>query len=335
MTGKKELLANFLFSNSAVTNLRMLWPHPNLSILAYHRVVPLPDSRYPYVKGVISCDTETFDRQLGFVRKHFDVLNFRDIREIHLAGEEIPPNSLVLTFDDGYADNYLNMLPVLESHDMTAVVFLATHYVDSGELFWVDKLAYTVNRMRPQTLVFLDGKHRFEVRDETREQVRRELGRLCASVSFSDHLRILGELEAQAGQSPGKDDYELARPLTWAEVVELERAGVEIGGHTVTHGFLDRMTSDEIETELRDSKHAIDRHLENNAITVCYPAGKYTDEVLRIAASCGYEYGCSYRHGSARYTPGIRFEIPRIHVDYDVTLPLFKANLTLPGVFLT
>ena len=334
MTSKRDMLANLLFTNNLFEKLQLLTPSKNLSILAYHRVVPLPDDAFPYVKGVISCDEATFDRQLDFIKKYFNVINFHQLHEILQANEDIPPNSLILTFDDGYADNYTNMLPILEHHGMTAVVFLATHYIDTGDLFWVDELAYTVMRMPEQRLEFLDGEHVFDITGSTREASRRAIGRLCASVSFADHMRIMRELRAQVDITPSADEYELARPLTWHEVTELDRAGVEIGGHTVTHGFLDRMTRQEIEFELGASKTAIERHLEKKVLTVCYPAGKYSDEVLEIARNCDYTYGCSYLHGSAEYRADLQFTIPRIHVDYDVRDPLFKANLVLPKVFL-
>ena len=311
-----------------------MWSHRNLSILALHRIAPLPDENYPFVKGVISCDVDMFDRQLAFVKKHFNVINFRDVLQIHEAENDIPPNSLILTFDDGYADNYTQMLPVLESHGLTAVVFLATHYIETGELFWVDKLAFAVNRCSPCRLSFLSDRYVFDITDGNREQVRRKIGHLCATVDFSEHMQIMQELDEQVEIKLSEEDYELARPLTWGEVAALEKAGVEIGSHTVMHGFLDRMSFPEIERELRESKEAIDKQLSEPAITVCYPAGKYTREVLDLARQCGYKYGCSYRHGTAVYSSDLQFVMPRIHVDYDIGFQLFKANLILPSIFL-
>lgn len=334
MIRKKELLANLLFSNEFLAKAFYLRKHQNLSILAYHRVLPTVDKSYPFVRGVMSCNPEMFDMQLTFLKKHFNVINFRDLEEIHQLKEDIPPSSLILTFDDGYADNYSHMLPILKSHDLTATVFLTTHYIDTGELFWVDRLAYKINNMPEGRLELLDGTQAYEVKNTNREEVRRQIGQLCSSLTFRQHFQLLDEIYNLVDVEPTEEEYELARPMSWDEVIELDKSGVEIGTHTVMHGFLDRMTRDEIKIELLDSKETITKRLQKEAITICYPAGKYNDNVISMAHQCNYKYGCSYLHGTAKYTDKLQYQIPRIHVDDDVGMPLFKAYLTLPELFL-
>jgi peptidoglycan/xylan/chitin deacetylase (PgdA/CDA1 family) len=335
--GKKAMLAQLLFGSSALAE-RLLagMASDRLLVLAYHRIGELPGPNYPFQHEIMSATPEQFDRQLGFLKKHFHVTNFHELAEIEQAGRTIPKNSIVITFDDGYADNYEVALPLLQKHGATAVVYLSTGFIDAQAPFWFEMLSYHVMRMKPGFLTLNRENFRLELTETNRMEIRRELGQALRVVSDSTRCLMLEELRDQSGVTPSAQELEMVRPLTWDEVGSLDRAGIEIGSHTVSHPFLVQLDDRELLTELSSSKARIEEQIGRVVSSLSYPTGgsEYFDSrSMRIASECGYRYAVSYDHSTVRTSQMQRFAIPRIHVEPNVEWPLFKANLMLPRLF--
>src|SRR5215471_15904890 len=107
----------------------------SLRILAYHRVLDADPSDFAYDEGVISATTEAFYHQMDFVRRNFDVLTFRELHAIEMEGKDRPRRALIITFDDGYRDNYTQAFPVLRHMGLPATIFLATGHIGRSRLF--------------------------------------------------------------------------------------------------------------------------------------------------------------------------------------------------------
>src|ERR1700690_3734085 len=108
-----------------------------LTVLAFHRVADhdLNDikSSLPY----LFVTKDSFAQQLDFIKRHYKVINFKELKE-HIAKNDLPPNSLILTFDDGYEDNYCNALPQMRNLKMPAVMFITANKIgsDDGQPYW-------------------------------------------------------------------------------------------------------------------------------------------------------------------------------------------------------
>jgi peptidoglycan/xylan/chitin deacetylase (PgdA/CDA1 family) len=108
----------------------LVWPvRPVLSILIYHRVLPVPD---PLRAG--EPDATRFDQQMRYLARHFSVLPLREAFRRLRAGT-LPRRACCITFDDGYADNLTVALPILEKYGLPATIFIATGYLDGGRMF--------------------------------------------------------------------------------------------------------------------------------------------------------------------------------------------------------
>lgn len=335
--GKKELLAKVLFGSGTLVE-RVLGSRPSdrLLVLAYHRICDLPAEGYPFQHETVSATPEQFDRQLDFIKRRFEVVNFHRLAEMEKSGDPLPPNLLVITFDDGYEDNYTVALPILKAHGLTATVYVSTGFIDSGQPFWFEMLSYYVMRMKPGVIRLRESELHLELTDANRHEVRRVIGRGMRVVADRTRLAMLEELKQQAGVAPSDDELALVRPLSWQQVRTLDAAGVEIGSHTVTHPFLVQLDDEELAAELGGSKARIEEETGRKVSSLAYPTGgsEFFDErAVRLAGEFGYRYAVSYDHATVRADSLKRFEIPRIHVEPEVSDPLFKANLMLPRVF--
>lgn len=86
-----------------------------IGIVMYHYVRDLKHSRYPGIKGL---DYALFKEQIRFFSESFHVITMEQLIEHYISGAELPEDAILLTFDDGYIDNYLYVLPVLKEYHM-------------------------------------------------------------------------------------------------------------------------------------------------------------------------------------------------------------------------
>src|SRR5262249_31863190 len=115
-----------------------------LRILAYHRILDQSDAHLPFLfdDGVISASTASFRSQMDYVRRNFDVISFSDLCDIEGSCGCRPRRPLIVTFDDGYRDNYTEAFPVLKELGIPATVFVTTAHMGSNSLFWWDLVAF-------------------------------------------------------------------------------------------------------------------------------------------------------------------------------------------------
>ena len=140
----KRRLAASVFGNEIARRVWWRNPRPGLRILAYHRVLDDDESSFPFDEEVISATTDDFCRQMKFARDNFEIISFRDLEICEQQGRPWPKRALIITFDDGYRDNYTNAFPILREFGLTATIFLTAGHIGLRELFWWDLVAYCI-----------------------------------------------------------------------------------------------------------------------------------------------------------------------------------------------
>ena len=92
-----------------------------LSIIMYHYVRDLKNSRYPNINGL---DLDLFKEQIDFLYKNFHVVTMEQVVDASRGEGELPENAVLLTFDDGYIDHFTNVFPVLCNYGMQGSIFI-------------------------------------------------------------------------------------------------------------------------------------------------------------------------------------------------------------------
>lgn len=111
--------------------------------------------------------------------------------------------------------------------------------------------------------------------------------------------------------------------MSWDQVAELDRGGIDVGSHSVSHPDLSSLPAADLKRELSDSAGAISAHLGHPVYWLCYPAGKYDDDVIRYARESGYLLAFTTEPGE-QHNSGAPFEIKRYRVRNDTGLEGFK-----------
>src|SRR5579863_6872388 len=155
MIDKKTLLARCLVAGRVLSPLARIRSayRADIPILAYHRVWDIRDEdAFPFDVELVSACTADFRWQMEYVRENFDPITFGKLLQI-LDGEmRSPPRPIIITFDDGFDDNFQNAFPILDALDVPATIFLSTGYIGGEQTFWYDRLARLILQAPPNEL---------------------------------------------------------------------------------------------------------------------------------------------------------------------------------------
>ncbi len=341
MIDKKLLLAKCLVSGRVLSPLSRIRAacRTDIPILAYHRIWDIgEEDKFPFDVELVSACIADFRWQMEYVRQNFDPITFDKLLKIIDGEISAPPRPIIITFDDGFEDNYQHAFPVLNSLDIPATIFLSTGYIGGEQTFWSDRLAQLFLRASTGDLNVsgLGGPIRFSADVASRRQaIRSVLGEL-KRMPNERRLEVLSDLEAEFGSAGDERSAPESRPMNWNQVREMAIAGIEFGSHTVTHPILANLTDDDLRFELVESRRVIEEQIGKSVSVISYPVGgrtAFNDRVRQAVALAGYRLGVSYLPGTNRL-PGIdHYGMCRQHVERYTERPYFAAMLGLPEVF--
>jgi peptidoglycan/xylan/chitin deacetylase (PgdA/CDA1 family) len=279
----------------------------------YHRVTEL--SNDPYLLAVTP---KHFAEQLEVIRRYGVPIRLRQLVEA-LNGGKVPKQAVVVTFDDGYADNLYSAKPLLERYDIPATLFVTTGHVGHPYEFWWDELDRVLlqpGTLPPRLELSVDGcAWQWELgeaatyttadyqRDRTwhiereddptpRHRLHRSLYQLLHNLTERDKQQLLGNLREWAGAEPnGRPTH---RTLSYDELIQSAQGSlVEIGAHTVTHASLATLPVAAQQDEIRHSRACIENILNRPVTSFAYPHGSYTQETVAIVRGAGFAFACA------------------------------------------
>lgn len=308
-------------------------PRPRfLTILNYHRVAP-PTAVAETDSGVQDATPASFESHLRLVREHFNPIALGDLLG-HLEGESLPPNPVLVTFDDGYRDNVDEALPILRRHGVRAVFFIATHYVGERRLYWWDRISWIVKHARRRRFQ-VPGLGQLEVDGEDGSTVERRLHRLVKERRALDLQAFLDEL-AEAADAPWnrtvEDDLVARHVMTWDDVRTLRREGMDVGSHTRTHRVLQTVPYDQLEGELAGSRSDLEAVLGEKIQTIAYPVGRpVRDPAVRQAIeAAGYRLGFTYDTGRQYLRALDPLDVRRFAIERSDSDRVLRVRIALP-----
>jgi peptidoglycan/xylan/chitin deacetylase (PgdA/CDA1 family) len=328
---KSQLLAQIFYHGGGAKALNLLQGTERLTVLAYHRVLDFEPSEYTYFAPNVSATTPMFRQQLDFVRRNFNVIDLAALLAYLRDDEPLPPRPLLITFDDGYLDNYENAAPVLQEYQLPAVIFLTTGRMEEPGPLWWDLCAYYFYAAgTTSTDLPLVGTCSFETPAE-RLAVCQSVAEALKTLSETDRRQALRDIR-QALAAPSHPPANPPLFMSWDHVRELVQSGIACQPHTVTHPILTRTSHEEVYHELATSKAQIEAETSQPALALAYPNGQpgdYDRETLRILRELGYQAAFTLVPGPMPFHEARRhpLEIRRVFLGYRDTFEIFVAKV--------
>lgn len=295
--------------------------HGSLAILIYHRVLPRPDS---FLRGIP--DADQFNNILGLLAAHFNVLPLGEAIE-RLQSEDLPPRAVCISFDDGYADNVEIALPILQCHELPATFFVATGYLDGG-VMWNDIVLETM-RKAPGSTIDLSpiGFDNYPIKTmQDRYTVAEAVIRKIKYLSPDVRQKTLDKLQKAL---PVEMNRQLM--MSTGQLQKLHKAGMMIGGHTVSHPILSSQDQDAACWEIKEGKRILESLIDHSVDYFAYPNGRpgedYTYEHVQLVKDCGYKGAVTTAWGAVSEEDDL-FQLPRF-TPWDRGLSRYMLRLVL------
>lgn len=340
MPGNKNFLADMLVETGLAALARRLRPTiaADLVVLAYHRVFDVSDAKvFPYDLELVSASTDDFRRQMGHLKRNYTVVTMAQVLTALDGGVRLPSRPVVVTFDDGHADNYTNAFPILREFDVPATIFLTTDYIGGERTFWFDHVANLLLRLDTERLHVPGLDETFALTGhESRRWASRKVLRYLARISDVQRRKTISWIEACSANEYPSLHRGLSGAMTWEQVQEMAAAGCDFGSHTVSHPILSQLDAGALEHELVESRTTISQHIGRSVETIAYPEGmehSFNPAVTAAVRRAGYRLGFSYIPGTNVLTRLDRFAVRRLAVERYTSFNRFCAMLEFPEVF--
>jgi peptidoglycan/xylan/chitin deacetylase (PgdA/CDA1 family) len=311
-----------------------------VAILAYHRVVTHDDLSRGYIEPGMYVLHDVFDMQVRWLLERFEILSFSQLLARWKANEwDERKGYCVLTFDDGWLDNYRYAFPILKKYEVPATIFLPTNYIGSNEWFWTEKIAFLLTCLGQPRVTSMQWNRVGAVIAELPGLVRPELvGREGISLTTMGKVirqcKLLPPSEIESLLNRLSEILEVSIPhervtVNWSEVMEMAKNGISFGSHSCSHHLLTRLNEETVQQELQESDRLL-RTLPVGYLPVfCYPNGDNNDAIQDLVKQCQYVAAVGTRPGVEGRHPENMYELNRIgmHNDITETVPLLSFHL--------
>ncbi len=278
---------------SALGGINYRWKKLPAGIYAfnYHRIGNAQEAIFD--RAIFSCSSTAFEKHLQEIKANFTVINTVQLTELLAKGKAFEQRYALITFDDGYIDNYTHALPLLKKYQLPAVFYLVTDFINSKQIPWWDEIAYLLRHssgqsyqlFRSEQYYFLDPKH-----------IDLIIQKIMADIKRSSRYSIaqfLDDIRAKFPQAKEKLSQEKqALFMSWQQAKALQLSGMEIGSHTISHKILSQLSAKEQANEIIASKQILEAQLNCQLNSIAYPVGRYycyNQTSLNYAKEAGYK----------------------------------------------
>lgn len=288
MQTSKRLIVRMLEVSGGLKFLR--WYNRFIpQVLMYHRIID-----QPFISGLAPAE---FERQIAYIAKHFRVVAMDELMN-EINHNTIKPHSIALTFDDGHGDFYENAWPILKKYQVPASLYITTGFVNGDLWLWPDLLKFAILNCKNKK-IHLEPIGNLSLEKEHLTNSWHLLGDYCLTLETQKRIDFIHAFACAANVLLPENPVVPFTPVSWQQLTEMQRDGLNIGSHTVSHPILKSLPISEVKYELASSAQMIADKLRIFPKGICYPNGRLADindDVITQAKILGYQYGLLARN---------------------------------------
>ncbi|MCB0262124.1 MAG: polysaccharide deacetylase family protein [Calditrichaeota bacterium] len=298
----KVFVSYILYYSGLLTIARWLQAFlgQRITIITFHRV---GDHAVEDGLPTLYVTPESFEKTISFLMKNYDIISLSEYSSLKTNARPLPPNPLIITFDDGYRDCYINAFPVLQKNRIPFTMFLPANIFNGGVDFWWDRLYHSCSEMSSAQII-ASLEQAADVHPEMQSLI------VTAKAESSDKSEMVIHLIDKLGDFPPATRLQIVNTIAQnvhkesamdnqnrsvvnlPEIHEMLQSGGEIGSHTKSHCFLDTVPTEEAIAEIQDSKIALERLLSTKIRHFAYPAGRWSPEIRDMVENANYSSAC-------------------------------------------
>lgn len=299
-----------------------------LYVIMYHYVREVKNSKYPNMKAL---EVKNFKEQIHFLKSNFNVVTMEGVIYALETKTSLPEKAILLTFDDGYADCYEYVLPILKDAQMQGSFFISSKSICEHELMDTNKIQFVLANGKDEDIT----KKLFQQLD-----IQREKGRnieLTNELFFEKYAianrldtketifvkrmlqnvlpeQIRKEITSNLFQKyVGAEESEFAKTLylNFEQIKEMKDVGMHIGIHGYGHYWLGKLPFIEMKEDILKALKAMEGIIDKRAWTMSYPFGSYNEDMIEFIKSQGCKLAFLSQVGLSEVSEADRYKILR------------------------
>jgi peptidoglycan/xylan/chitin deacetylase (PgdA/CDA1 family) len=262
-------------------------PQNQLLILMYHAVV------HSLLKVTDWCfiDESSFVHQINYLKKNFDIVTLSEAID-RLANGKIYHPTAVITFDDGFQNNYRVAFPILCEEKLPATIFLVTGLINTDDTLWYCRLNRAIAKTNKDSIKWNNNIYDLSAN----KQKVRASSEIQDKLKKFPHTKLPLELQKiiiELGDDPDLsiEDGSPYRILNQKEITEMANSGlIEFGAHTHSHAILSLLSPKKQHQEIEGSVNIIKDLTRESCKYFAYPNGQsqdYNEDTIEVLKACG------------------------------------------------
>ena len=277
----KIVFSNLIFYSGLILFIKKIGSYKGgVKILTFHRI---NDDSFDPVE--MNIKVGIFEKLIGYLKEKYTIISLQNAIELIDSGESIPKSAIILTFDDGYRDNYLNAFPILKKYRVPATIFLTVGAIDTGGILWWDSIGEAFKRT-----------------DKAYEDKLKTAREVILSAKY------LGKDEREAlvksmGEKLGvdlTDNTDSVSMLSWEDIKNMSNNGISFGSHGMSHSILTTLSPEDAKFEIAESKKIIKEKTGLDVKIFSYPNGSekdFNEDIIQMLRNNRYIAACSLMRG--------------------------------------
>lgn len=299
-----------------------LYGQNQTAILLYHRVAPREKAGMILSLPEIVVYQDSFEQQIRFLSENYHIISLNDFLNAMVERTGLPRKTVVITFDDGWEDNYLYAFPILWKYKVPATIFLTTGLIGTRDVFWQEKIIFLIKKLlpAPDALRSCFYDNRLDelqplvnnlVKDENDAKAWTRIVDRLKYVDTTKRDNIIRDMEKHANLPELPVDENSF--LNWGQVREMAKSQIHFASHGVTHRTLTLLTENELKEELVASRKFLEEKLGEPVHAFAYAGGDYNDKVVGLLEDIGYRLAVTVEPGLNARSAGL-YRLKRINV---------------------
>tara|TARA_R110000737_G_scaffold352845_3_gene400653 strand:+ start:795 stop:1787 length:993 start_codon:yes stop_codon:yes gene_type:complete len=294
----------------------------------YHRIGD--KNKTSFDPNVFSCDVARFEEHIKFFQKNFIILDSERLLKLIESGKPIDEKYAVITFDDGYIDNYTLAYPILKKLNCPAIFYIATDFISQHTLPWWDEVAWLVKNNDLND--FLDLPWGFPKNIATIEK-HKQIQLILRIIKDNKSTQVNEKMEILRAKATRNFDAKLEQEklfMDWDMLIEMNLNGIDIGSQTCSHRILSHLSNDEQLHEIVHSKTLLEEKIKKEIVSLAYPVGgseSYNKTTLDITLNAGFKFAFTFIPGINKSLERNQFTISRLSIDNQCSTNEIKQRI--------
>ncbi|MEP7263541.1 MAG: polysaccharide deacetylase family protein [Bacteroidota bacterium] len=260
------------------------------AVLLYHRITDIPTD-----PQLLAVHPDNFNRHLATLKAEYNLLTIDEFKDHLLNKKKFPKNSVVITFDDGYADNYIEALPLLKTYNAQALFYIATGTLNTSTEFWWDAVERIIllSTAQPTEKTLTIGERTFSLYVNDKDAALKlydSLLPVLRNMPSYERETYIARLAKLFNSETGRLSH---RAMTFDELKKMHASSnAVIGAHTHLHPSLGALNYEQQLIEIKESKDILEKILQTTITHFSYPFGTshdYNNHTLDICRSLQFQ----------------------------------------------